>query len=156
MLERASGKTESSKLPVLKRSRYSLNFTSPARRSLSASDEKLMRVGCAGEIWIASRPHNTAAASDVLDNVSYCASPHVGQSARRVPVPILLHSFRQTSNCINEPCSCSKCPVSSLNASATCTAETTLMIGMMTPAVSHVGALAAGGASSNTQRKQAV
>jgi hypothetical protein len=31
-----------------------------------------------------------------------------------------------------------------------------LMIGMITPDVSQVGALAAGGASSKTQRKQAV
>jgi hypothetical protein len=46
--------------------------------------------------------------------------------------------------------------VISLIASETCTAETILMIGMITPAVSQVGALAAGGASSNTQRKHAV
>jgi hypothetical protein len=44
--------------------------------------------------------------------------------------------------------------VQGFNASLTCTAATTEMIGMMTPAVSHVGAEAAGGCSSKMQRRQ--
>src|ERR1043165_191847 len=106
---------------------------------------------------MASRPQSTAAVSaDVGDSVSNWPRPHVGQSGFGVASLILRHSFCQTSNCISEPCNLAKLLVSSLSASVTWAAETMLMIGMITPAVSQVGALAEGGASSNTQRKQGV
>ena len=44
-------------------------------------------------------------------------------------------------------------PVSSLRVSVTCTADMTLTIGMITPAVSQVGALAGAGISSKMQRR---
>src|ERR1044072_8045677 len=82
--------------------------------------------------------------------------PQVGQSASGVLNAILRHSLRQTSNCISELCRLSFAPVRSFSASLTCTAATTLMMGMITPLVSQVGALAAGGASGKIHRKHGV
>src|SRR5437660_7100861 len=110
-----------------------------------------------GEICTALRPHRIAANSPVVaSSVSKLPSPQAGQSGAGLPGLILRHSLRQTSNCISELCNCDDCRVSNFKASLTCTAATTLMIGIITPAVSQVGALAAGGASSKTHRRHGV
>ncbi len=60
------------------------------------------------------------------------------------------------SNCISEPWSDPKSPTNIFNASATCVAETVAIIGIITPAVSHVGDEPASGISSNMHRKHGV
>src|SRR6266496_369169 len=135
----------------------SLNFTSPTPRNLSASEEKSTAVVRNGEICTALRPHKTAAKSCVVgasvSNRPWAQVMHPGDGP---PGLIFLHSLRHTSNCMSDLCSSSTWPVIIFKASLTCTAATTLMIGIITPAVSQVGALAAGGGSSKTHRKQAV
>src|SRR6266481_10074038 len=156
-MERASRKTVNSYSPVRKRKRYSLNLTSPTPLSLSANERKSMRVACEGDTCTAFLPHKTAEKSFVpASSMPKFPCPHVAQLGTGLPVLIFRHSLRQRSNCINDPWRSSKRPVSNFSASVTCTAATTLIMGMITPAVSHVGALAAGGASSKTQRRQGV
>src|SRR6185369_12133409 len=80
----------------------------------------------------------------------------VGQSSAGFLRAIRRHSFFQTSNCISELWRSSVAPVRSFKASAVWTAATTFMIGIITPAVSQVGALAAAGASGKMQRRHGV